>query len=150
MNFEELKSRPLADLRILAAKYGIKTHHKAKAETVAKLIVEHITAPVKPLADAMKHPAEQQPKPPAPIHTEEAVRTAIKTALEKQGFTATFHGDDTATFRCRGAEESVHLSTVMRRIVMIANSVSVGARNPRILRDSQTNSTVNSGTIMMV
>lgn len=146
MNYSELVSRPVADLRLLAAQYGIKTHHKAKAETIAKLIVEHIS---KPKAE-MLHPAEVKSQEPPPVHTEEAVRAKLKTLAEKQGFTMEFPGDDTVIFKYRGAEESVHLSTIMRVIVNKAQNVSMGARNPRAIKGDQTNPTVNSGTIMMV
>lgn len=149
MNFDELKSRPVEDLRLLAAQYGIKTHHRAKAETIAKLIVEHATTPVKPSVDAMKHPAEQTKAPP-PVNTQDAVLAAVNHLVTKPGFTATFPGDDTVVFKYKGAEESVHLSTIMRVIRTRAQFVAEGAKNPRVLRDSQTNATINSGTIMMV
>lgn len=148
MNFEELKSRELPDLRKLAAQYGIPTHHRQKAETIAKMIVEHLMN--KPKEDPMKHPAEQPDKPPTHICTEDEVRAACAKSLEKTGFTITFPGDETVIFKCRGAEESIHLSTVLRVIKSKAEGVSLGARNLRGFNDKPTNSTPNSGIVMMV
>lgn len=151
MIYDELIKRDIKDLRVLAAQYSIPTHHRAKAETIAKLIIEHITTKIPQIQpqDSMKHPAEQ-PQANMAVNSEEAVRGAIKKYLENEKFTATFPGDDTVIFKCRGAEESVHLSTIMRVIVSKAQSVSVGARNMRVIRDNPTNSTANSGTIMML
>lgn len=149
MNINELASRDVADLRVLAAQYGIKTHPKHKAETIAKLIVEHVQNTTKN-TDTMKHPAEQAAKPPMHICTEEEVNTAIAKLLEKPGFTASYPGDDTVIFRCRGAEESLHLSTVLRVIKSKAESVSRGAIAPRGIIDSKINPTANSGIVLMV
>lgn len=148
MNFDELKARDVNDLRILAAKYGIKTHHRAKAETVAKQIVEFISN--KPSENSLKHPAELPAKPPMVLHTEEEVRAALGTILEKQGFAARFLSDNTWLFQCRGAEESGHMSVPLRVIRSKAESVSNGARNPRGLKDNPLNPTSNSGLIMMI
>lgn len=126
MDFNELKSRPIADLRLLAAKYSIKTGPRSKVETIAKLIVEHITAPVK-TSEQLKHVAEL-PKSPMVVHTEEQVRQAIAAYLAKDGYLATFPGDDTVIFRYKGAEESIHLSSALRVIKMKAETVSRGAR----------------------
>lgn len=131
MNFEELKSRDIKDLRLLAAQYSIKTHHKQKAETVAKLIVEHITA--KPHGQEMKHPAERPTEKPLIINTEEQVREVIAPFSKKAGFEIIFPGDNTWWFKCRGAEEAGHMSVPLRIIRMKAESVSFGARKAAMI-----------------
>lgn len=146
MNFDELKSRDVKDLRLLAGQYGIRVGGRAKAETIAKLIVEFVANKPK---DALKHVAEAQ-KAPMHINTEDEVRIVLKTVLEKPGFTVQFLEDNTWIFKCRGAEESGHMSVPLRVIRSKAEGVSRGASNPRGLRDHQTNSTFNSGTILMV
>ncbi len=124
MDFNELKSRPIEDLRLLAAKYSIKTHHRAKAETIAKLIVEHITA--KP-SDTLKHVAET-PKAPIVIHTQEQINEVIAPFAKKEGYVVQYPGDDTVILKYKGAEESLHMSSGLRVIRMKAESVSKGAR----------------------
>lgn len=149
MNFDELKSRTVADLRKLAAQYGIITHHKQKAETIAKLIVEFVQN--KPKEDTMKQKPEVPTKAAPHISTEEEVREAIKPLLEKSSFTVVFPGDNTVIFKGRGTEESVHLSADLIRVIKVkAASVSRGAMNPRGFLDKPTNSTANSGVVMMV
>lgn len=144
MIYEQLITRDIKDLRILAAQYGIKTHHKAKTETVAKLIVEHIaTPPVKPV-DALKHVAEA-PKPALVIHSEEAVRELLAKYLEKEAFTLTFPGDDTLIMRCRGCEESIHMSALLRVIKLKADTVSRGARKPFMVKNTDGNEVMMAG-----
>lgn len=133
MNIDELKSRDIKELRTLAAQYSIPTHHRMKAETIAKLIVEHVT--VKPHGQDMKHAAEKSKKPMI-INTEEQVREAIASYLRKEGYTATFPGDDTAIFKYKGAEESIHLSTELRWIKIKAETVARGAVLPRAIKDA--------------
>jgi len=132
MNYAELVQRDVADLRQLAAQYGIKTHHKAKADTIAKAIVEHVTP--KPV-EVPKHPAEL-PKPPLRIHTAEDVLQAIEKFTKLDGFVAKFPGDDTWYFARKGAEDSGHMSANLRDIFMKAESVSKGARKPFIVKNS--------------
>jgi hypothetical protein len=148
MNYAELITRDVADLRVLAAQYGIKTHHKAKAETIAKLIVEYIAN--KPAQDQMKHPAELPQPKPSIFNSEDEIRTAIARQLEKPGFTVTFPGDDTWIFKCRGAEESGHMTTPLRVIRSKAEGVARGAINPRGIKDNPLNPSVNSGIVLMV
>lgn len=129
MNFEELRSRPLADLRLLAAKYSIRTHPRHKAETIARLIVEHIQTKPK---DALQHVAEK-PVKPLIINTEEDVRKAIEPYASREGFEVIFPGDDTWIFKRKGAEESGHMSCSLRVIRMKAESVSKGMRKPAMI-----------------
>lgn len=133
MNYNELVSRDVADLRTLAAQYGIKTHHKAKAETIAKAIVEHITP--KPQAETLKHPAEQ-PKAALVVNTEDQVREVIAPFAKLDGFVVRFPGDDTWYFARKGAEEAGHMSCPLRVIRMKAETVSKGARKPFVVKNS--------------
>ena len=148
MNFEELKSRDVKSLRELAAQYGIRTHHKNTAETVAKLIFEFVAN--QPKVEAMKHPAEMPVKAPPKMNTEAEVREAIAKQLEKPGFVAEFLPDDTWYFKYKGAEESGHMTVPLRWIKIKAEGVARGAVNPRGLYDNKLNSTPNSGIVLMV
>lgn len=128
MDFNELASRPLADLRTLAAQYGIPTHHRAKAETVARLIMEKVSQPPK-----VERTLEQAPQPVKSIpvmHTEDDVRKAIAAFTGKDGFIAQFLPDGTWFFAYRGAEESGHMSVPLRVIRMKAESIAKGSRKP--------------------
>lgn len=135
MNYAELVSRDVGDLRQLAAQYGIKTHHKAKAETIAKAIVEHITPEPQPKPETMQHPAELA-KPALVIHTEEQVREVIAPYAKLEGFVAKFPGDDTWYFARKGAEEAGHMSCPLRDIKTRAEMVSKGARKPFVVKNS--------------
>lgn len=148
MNFDELKSRDIKELRKLAAQYGIKTGPRSKADSIAKKIFEFVANP--PKVEATKHPAEQKAPEPTSINTEDQVREAVKLCLEKPTFIAEFPGDNTVIFRYRGAEESIHLSTVLRVIKSKAEGVARGATALRGLKDNPLNATSNSGIVMMV
>jgi len=148
MNFDELKSRDVKDLRKLAAQYGIPTGPRSKAETIAKSIVEFVMN--QPKLDQLKHPAEQPAPQVANLNTEEDVRKVIAKYLEKPGFTASFGDDNTLWFKCRGAEECGHMSVPLRVIKSKAESLSRGAIAPRGFYDSKINHTPNSGTVLMV
>ena len=134
MNYAELIQRDVKDLRVLAAQYGIKTHHKAKAETIAKAIVEHVTP--KPVVDVMKHPAEQTVTSQAILNTEEGVLAAIDKYVKMDGFVVRFPGDDTWYFSRKGAEEAGHMSVPLRVIKMKAETVSKGARKPFLVKNA--------------
>ena len=134
MNYNELIQRDISDLRQLAAQYGIKTHHRAKAESIARAIVEHIANPPKPV-EVPKHPAEIG-KAPLRIHTEEEVLKAIERFSKLEGFIAKFPGDDTWYFSRKGAEDSGHMSANLRDIFMKAETVSKGARKPFIVKNA--------------
>lgn len=111
----------------LAISQGLpKPHHKAKPETIAELIINHVTQP--PKSPEMLHPAEKPQAAPAKIHTPDEVREACKAYFDKPGFEAIFNEDDTWHFKCRGAEDSGHMSCALRVIKMKAETVSHGAR----------------------
>lgn len=149
MNFDELKSRDIKELRLLAAQHGIKTGPRSKAETIAKQIVEAITITPQNVEQVLRHPAEE-PRPAVNLNDEETIRETLKTIIAKPGFTIEFPGDNTCIFKCRGAEESIHMSSPLRVIKSKAEGVSRGATRPRGFLDKQTNPTANSGIVMMV
>lgn len=122
MIYDELIKHPIEELRVLAAQHNIKTHPRQKVETIAKALIEHLTA----------KPVKAQPKVEAPkallvVHTEEQVRELLAALLAKDSFTADFPGDNTVTFKCRGAEECIHLSSTANRIKSRATIVARGA-----------------------
>lgn len=123
MNFDNLSKMPLQELRVLAAQHGIKAHHKAKPETIARQIIEKVSEP----KQEMKHVAEK-PKE-AVLNTEEQVREACRPYMAKDGFNAVFT-DTTWHFSCRGSEDTGHMSVPLRIIKMKAEMVSHGARKP--------------------
>ena len=143
MNYNELISRDVKDLRVMAAQYGIKTHHKNTAEKIAKLIIEHVSNP-KPQVETLKHVAET-PKPAALVHSEDEVREVIKNYAAKEGFSVQFPGDDTWIFKYKGAEESGHMSVPLRVIRMKAESVSKGARRMVTVKNSDGHDVMMAG-----
>lgn len=117
----------------LAISQGIaKVHPRAKCETIARQIADKISAPP---VQQLKHPAEQQTAPVLPMNTEADVRRACKQYFEKEGFEAIFRDDDTWHFRYRGAEDSGHMSVLLRVIRDKAMVVAGGAR--RLVTDSK-------------
>lgn len=147
MNIQELKSRPIEELRKLAKQYSLKPHHKHTAEKLAHMIVEHaIQKP--PERDPMKHAAT---KPARPIYnnTVDEVLEAIKKFTAKEGYKTEFPGDNTWIFSYNGSEESGTLSQAMRIIVMKAESVSRGRRQLRGMKGDVVNGTYGD-TILMV
>ena len=133
MNYQELISRDVKDLRLLAAQYGIKVHGKSGVEKIAKAIIEHITT--KP-SEALQHSAEKPTSSPLIINTEESVLEAIAPYARLEGFVAKFPGDDTWYFSRKGCEESGHMSVPLRVIKMKAETVSKGARKPFIVKNA--------------
>lgn len=127
MNFENLKKLDINQLRELAIKQGLTPHHRSKPDTLIKAIIEHATTPAK--QPQMQHPAEKKQEAPK-LNTEEEVRTACAVFFQKPGFEANFT-EETWHFKCKGSEDSGHLSVPMRVIKMKAESVSRGARRPR-------------------
>lgn len=128
MNIQDLPTLTLVDLRKMAAQYSIRVHPRHSAESIATMIKEQIMKPAN-----MQHVAER-PKAPTHISTENEVNEAIKGFVEKKGLEVVYPGDDTCIFKCKGAEESVHLSTPLRVIKMKAETVSHGARKPRVVK----------------
>ena len=129
LSLENLLALPPEQLRIEAEKQGLKPHHKAKPETIAKQLMDKITNP--PKAEEMKHPAEKKTEP-AKVNTQEEVRKACEKIFQKEGYEVEFKGE-TWRFKYKGAEDSGHMSVPLRVIKMKAESVGHGARKPRFL-----------------
>lgn len=127
MNFENLTKLPIEELRTLAAQHGIKPHHKAKPETLAKQIIDKVVNPA-PKKQEMQHPAQKPAAAPV-INTEEQVREACKAYFSREGYEVTFTGE-TWHFKYAGAEDTGHMSVPLRIIRMKAESVARGARKP--------------------
>lgn len=130
MNLNNLMSMDRPALVELALKHGLKPHHKAKAETIAKQIIEHVTQP----KQEDVHPS-QVAKPDPTLNTQEQVLDKIKPFVDR-GLEATFSGD-TWTFKCRGAEECGHMSVPLRLIQQKARNVSYGARRLPAIKDGK-------------
>lgn len=122
------------ELMQLAVSQGLSPHHRCAPETIAKMIMDNMVNPV----PTVKHQEEtskiidvkKEPK----LNTEDEIRIACKKYFDKQGFVAEFT-DETWHFKCRGAEDSGHLTVPLRVIVMKAEMVSYGRRSPMGLTD---------------
>lgn len=129
MNYDNLQKLELPELRTLAIQQGMTPHHRAKKDTLIRQIIEHVTQP--PVKKDMKHPAEQPPKE-AKLNTEADVSEAIKPFM-KEGYQAIFT-EENWHFKYKGAEDCGHMSVPLRVIRMKAESVSRGARNPKMVK----------------
>lgn len=125
-----------SELLELARSQGMKVHHSCGPQKIAEAIINHVTQLSQPVKhDAMKHPAEQPQAAPMHINTPEEVREACKQFFEKDGFEVRFRDDDTWHFRCKGAEDSGHMSVPLRVLKLKAMTVSGGAR--RLVTDNK-------------
>lgn len=134
MDIAALKALELPELKQVAAKHGIKLHHKAGAEKVLQAIIDHVSnaQPVKARAD---EPAEApQRKSVTPVLLSEDDVRQMLSKHEGKYFSLEFHGDDTFTMRCNGAEESMHMTSPAAVIKRRAESVARGAFKPRMVR----------------
>lgn len=133
-NFDNIlqlgRDNKIDELRQLAISQGLKPHPRAKATTLAKAIIDHVTQPI---PQQMKHPAEQ-PQAEAHLNTEQEIRTACAQFLDKEGFEARFRDDNTWHFRYKGAEDSGHMSVPMRVIKLKAMVVAQGAHKLRKMK----------------
>lgn len=116
-------------IRNKARALGIKPHPRAKKETILAQINQQ---PIAMKRDVMRHEAEA-PATPEMTNSEEDVRTAIAQHLEKDGYKATFPGDNTVILEYKGAQESCNLSIPLRVIKMKAETVARGALRLRSL-----------------
>lgn len=122
----------IEELRNLAISQGLKPHHRAKPMTLAQAIIDHVSA-APPQPQNMKHPAERAQPAPLKIHTPDEVRKDCAEYLDKDGFEAIFREDNTWHFKYKGAEDSGHMSTIMRVIKLKAMTVAQGARKLRTM-----------------
>lgn len=134
-NFDNIlqlgRTNKLDELRQLAITQGLKPHPRAKAMTLAQAIIDHVTQP--PALKEMTHPAER-PQAAIAMNTEAEVRAACAEYFNKQGYEAIFRDDDTWHFRYKGAEDSGHMSVLLRVIKLKAMTVAQGAHRLRKMK----------------
>lgn len=126
MNFENLKTMTPDQLRELAGKQGLRVHHKAKAETIIKQLMEAALTPQ--ALPKMEHIAEAAQEP-VDHNTPEQVEAAIAKIIERQPALERNYNaqENTWHFRCKGAEECGNLDIPLRVIVMKAGNISRGS-----------------------
>lgn len=129
VNLEELKSRPLNELKELALKLGIVMDGRSSAEKFALAIVEHQS---KQGFEKPQQPKAQEQKPMVKhSNTKEQVMEALNPLLAKKPeFQALFPTNDTWHFKYKGAEESGNLNIPLKIILRQAEMVARGARRP--------------------
>lgn len=137
MNFDTLKTQSPEQLAEIAAKCGVKFHPRAKPETILKNIAADPDKIIKQIMETvllapqnkqpeMQHKATEQQKP-VYLHSQEDIEELIAHIKAKvPQFEATYPGDGTVIFRCKGAEESCNMSIPPRIILMKAETVSRG------------------------
>lgn len=127
MNFHDLKNKPREELVELASKTGVPVHHKHKSETIAENIINKVAQP-------LMQPEKQDTVVVEKVlvwQTEEDVRALVsKIIAGKPEFQMVFDSDN-VTFRYRGKNDCVNLSSLPRVIKMKAESVAKGALMPR-------------------
>lgn len=137
MDIAALKALELPELKQVAAKHGIKLHHKAGAEKVLQAIIDHVSnaQPVKGQDEiSPKRRVAQLRESAAPVLLSEDDVRQMLSKHEGKYFSLEFHGDDTFTMRCNGAEESMHMTSPAAVIKRRAESVARGAFKPRMVR----------------
>jgi hypothetical protein len=126
------------ETKAIARKLNIKHHPNISDATLQDRINAQ---PVAHQRDALKHVSQQKPPEQIKIHSAQEVRDAInehfrkrgkESPLDKEGFQALFD-EQTWTFRYRGREDSGHLSTSMRVILMKMEQVAAGAIKPKMM-----------------
>lgn len=134
--YDNLMTKDIQELVCLAMQQGLpKPHHKAKKETIAKMIVEAIDVT---LQSKTQHPDQdatviepQQMAGPVFMTREECENMLAPIKHERPEFEAIYSCDDTVvTFRCRGAEECHNLSTSPRWLKQRADIVKRGRLVP--------------------
>lgn len=133
MDLEAMKALPLAELRTLALKQGVMVHHKAGAEKILAAIVDKVTAEQRAKVQKPENSKALEPKEKMPLLSEEEIRVGLARFTEKEAFKIEFHGDDTFTLSCNGAEDSMHMTTPGLVIKRRAEIIAKGARRPRMI-----------------
>ena len=129
MTREELELKDITEIKKIAADLNIKPHARAGKATIIDKIMQQ---PKAYIAEVTRHKAELSEEP-TQFYTREQVEHAIRPFLQKPGFEAKFSDDgQTWHFRCKGAEDSGHMSVPLRVIVQKAQTVSGGARRVRV------------------
>ncbi len=128
MNFDNLKTMDVNQLREVAGKQGLQVHPRAGKDNIIKKIMEATLTPQqKPQTVDTPHPAEK-PKKPVDNNTKEQVEAAIADIKARvPQFEAIYNDEEnTVHFRCKGAEECLNLAIPIRVIKMKAQNVARG------------------------
>ena len=141
----DLATKSLDELKAIAEQLKIKPHHLAKSDAIISQILAQPQAEIR---DAIEHPAAAPSAAPLVIHTKDQVLAAIKQYASKEGFEATFPGDDTWLFKYKGAEDSGHMSAALRVIQQRASFVARGRVAPRALARDGTYQNSYADTIL--
>lgn len=130
-----------AQLKEFADKMGVKVHHKAKDETIRKVILDQVNSRESPKVIEDREEIEiVAPK----VNTQEEVLEAIGPL--KDGFKVDFPGDDTVIFTYRGISESIHLTAPLHLIKRQAIMAAKPKYAPAMEKDGQFG---NTGIMMM-
>lgn len=129
--YEGLMAKDISELQVLAMQHGLpKPHHRAKKETIVKMIVEAATT--KPAAQEQNKAAPVVPADEKKDGPQYMSRESVEAMLEpirrnKPDFQAIYSNDDTVvTFRYKGSEECHNLTTSPRWLKQRAEIVSRG------------------------
>lgn len=142
IDIDRLNSLPREELVQLAHESGIRVHHKAKAETIVKQIVDKVFAPAPLVAkeQSMEHVAA---KPTASVYhnTPEDVELALDALKKNERFQSrydltenTWHFSWVSASGRTMREECGNLDIPLRVIKMKAQSI---AKGPLLLRSKQ-------------
>ncbi len=111
---DNLQKMSRDELVVLAMKQGLpKPHHKAKPESIIKIIMDSIAHPAKELND---NKSVQAPKAAPLFASKEEVEEAIADIKARVPEFQSIYDDEAhcVTFRCRGAEDCISLSVPVR------------------------------------
>jgi hypothetical protein len=131
----DLIGKDKKQLKEIAAQVGVQTiDGRSNEDTIIKEILRAVQPAPQPDIE-LRH-SSQKPVEKPKVHTPDEVRAKIQNFLDKEGFEAKFD-DETWHFRYNGREDSGHLSTDMRVIVMKAESVARGRLSLKGFKDGK-------------
>lgn len=132
LDLARLKTLPRDELLEIARQSGVKTHWKAKEDTIIRAIIDKVMLPVVKQDDA--GPAALQPKPEEYSNTAEQVEEAIAKIKARQPRLRSKYDAEDNTFHFQYVndagrvlcEECGTLKQKLRIIVNIANKIAAG------------------------
>ena len=137
MRASDFEGKSLSELRQIASAVGVKWHPRAKEAKLIGDIIKMAGVQQKPNPKPeMLHKAEQPTE--AKTNSQADIENAVKGLMAKDGFSVQFPRDGTVIFKCKGCEDSLHMSVPLRVIAQRAESVSRGRRAPRSMGTDQT------------
>lgn len=127
----DLSTKTREELVEIAKNLKISVHHKAKPET----IINQINQQQDSLKAAAVAKSEEVVDNDAHYHTEDEIRTALKSFLDKDGAEIRFHKDKSFTVEYRKASECFNMSVPLRVLSMkVMSGVARGSISPRALQ----------------